>query len=227
MPTLKNTALAAIVKDEIQNPAGGIVRWLDSTLPYVEQAVIVYTGSIDGTREVLEEYAGKYSHLQVHDHKWKGFGDARNFSLSKAKAEKVLVLDADELVTNQERNTEKAFHELIDFVEREEYEGYNFDFFHVPFPGEIFGKVGEHNPRLFQRKGAKYTGKVGEVLINELGKIKVGPSVYLAHFLPPREAKDKKTMGWYATEEFLTHSPSESAREFGWKEFNKRRNEFS
>ena len=48
---LPNTSLCAIVRDEMMNPAGGIADFVDSTVPFVEQAVIVDTGSLDGTRQ--------------------------------------------------------------------------------------------------------------------------------------------------------------------------------
>ena len=52
---LPDVSLAAIVRDEIMNPAGGIVDFVESVIPFLEEAVIVDTGSVDGTREALEE----------------------------------------------------------------------------------------------------------------------------------------------------------------------------
>lgn len=52
---LPNTSLCSIVRDELMNPAGGIKDFMECIVPYVERAVIVDTGSLDGTREVLEE----------------------------------------------------------------------------------------------------------------------------------------------------------------------------
>nr|MBP7708770.1 hypothetical protein [Candidatus Pacearchaeota archaeon] len=51
---LPDTSLCAIVRDEIINPAqlpgkSGIRSFVESHVPYVEQAVIVDTGSVDGT----------------------------------------------------------------------------------------------------------------------------------------------------------------------------------
>lgn len=81
---LSDCALCAIVRDEKMNPAGGIKKFVDSHVPFVEEAVIVDTGSIDGTREILEELESQYPNLKVHDIKFKGFADARNYSLDYA-----------------------------------------------------------------------------------------------------------------------------------------------
>ena len=44
---LPNTSLCAIVRDEVINPAGEIADFLETILPFVEEAVVVDTGSID------------------------------------------------------------------------------------------------------------------------------------------------------------------------------------
>ena len=227
MSILKNTTLLMPVRDEIMNPAGGIKRCLEAHLPYVEQAIVADTGSIDGTRQVLEEIQREYPNLRVIDIPWKGFAKARNRIIREASTEKLLFIDADELITNQEKNTAKAFQELADFVEQEEYEGYDFDFWHVPIPGESPGRVGENNPRLFLNNGVEYAGRVNEFLGEKLGTTKIPPAVYIAHFLPSTDAKLAKAWNWYGTKKYLKQSPSDSAKEHGWKEFNPRRNEFN
>ena len=49
--------LVAIVKDELHNESGGIVSYLQSVLPFVDAAVVVDTGSSDGTFEALTTLA--------------------------------------------------------------------------------------------------------------------------------------------------------------------------
>src|SRR3989338_10813740 len=82
---LPNTALCAIVRDELMNPAGGIENFVRLNVPFVEEAIIVDTGSIDGTREALEELQVQYPNLRVVDHKFDGFANSRNVSLKQAK----------------------------------------------------------------------------------------------------------------------------------------------
>lgn len=117
MAILKDVSLAAIVRDEIMNPAGGVERWLRSTLPYVEEAVVVDTGSIDGTREKLEELQGEFDNLRAYDIKWEGFAKSRNFSLSKVNTKRVLVLDADEIISDRKKSISGGYRKLARFIE--------------------------------------------------------------------------------------------------------------
>lgn len=64
---MPDVSLCAIVRDEAMNPAGGVVKFIDAHMPYVEEGVVVDTGSIDGTREILEEMQAKYPHLKIFD----------------------------------------------------------------------------------------------------------------------------------------------------------------
>jgi len=68
-------SLCAIVRDEIQNPTGGVEDFLAWTLPFVEEAVVVDTGSIDGTKEILTRAQEIYPHLKVYDPTFEGFAE--------------------------------------------------------------------------------------------------------------------------------------------------------
>lgn len=102
--TIPNTVLCAIVKNEMQNPAGGIRNFLDAHLPYFGQAIIVDTGSKDGTLEYLQKKQEQDSRLTLLTHEFTRFDRARNVYLEEAKRKTtketiVLSLDADELLT--------------------------------------------------------------------------------------------------------------------------------
>ena len=103
--TLPDTSLCAIVRDEIVNPEGGIVDFGDSTVPFVEKAVILDTGSVDGTYETLLGLSELYPHLHVFQHGFEGYGPSRNRALKKIDTELVLVLDADERLTEDDFRT--------------------------------------------------------------------------------------------------------------------------
>ena len=226
-PILKDVSLAAIVRDEKMNPAGGIEKWLEFTLPFVERAVIVDTGSTDGTREILEEYAGKYPRMKVFHHKWRGFDEARNFSLRRVKSKFAFVLDADEILSS-EAGTTQAYSNLAKFMNEDGANAYHFPFRHIQFPNEDSPFCGAHNPRLFLNKKVHYTGDSGETLSCMYGRsyITDEDSIYIAHFLPKYEAKQSKFRSWYGTKSFMTVSPTKSAKQYGLKEYNPRREEF-
>ena len=83
MTVLKDTSLCAIVRDEKMNPAGGVERFLRSHLPYVEEVVVVDTGSVDGTRQILAGLEKEFAHLKVYDAVFRSYAQARNISLKK------------------------------------------------------------------------------------------------------------------------------------------------
>jgi glycosyltransferase involved in cell wall biosynthesis len=106
MVVLKDTSLCAIVRDEMMNPAqlprkSGIRSFVESHVPFVERAVIVDTGSVDGTREELEQLASEFPSLKVYDRPFDNYAAARNHSLSLVGTRRALVLDVDELVTQE------------------------------------------------------------------------------------------------------------------------------
>ena len=87
-------ALVTIVKNESRC----IARMLESARPWVDELIVVDTGSQDNTVEIAEKAGATVSHFE-----WcNDFSAARNHSLSMTKAAWRLVLDADEfLVENQ------------------------------------------------------------------------------------------------------------------------------
>lgn len=81
-------ALCMIVKNEERYLRG----CLESARPYVDEIVVVDTGSTDATVSIAEEFGAVVRHFA-----WNGnFSDARNESLRNASSEWVLYLDADE-----------------------------------------------------------------------------------------------------------------------------------
>ncbi|WP_338115288.1 glycosyltransferase [Oceanirhabdus seepicola] len=80
----------------VKNEEETLKKCLSSLNNLVDEIVVVDTGSIDKTKEIALKYTDK-----VFDFKWcNDFAKARNFSLSKASNEWVLVLDADEVIMN-------------------------------------------------------------------------------------------------------------------------------
>lgn len=81
-------SLCMIIKNEAEN----LSRCLDSVKGYVDEIILVDTGSTDDTIEIGLSYGAKIFPFQWVD----DFSAARNHGLEKARGEWILVLDADE-----------------------------------------------------------------------------------------------------------------------------------
>ncbi|MGB8702208.1 MAG: glycosyltransferase family 2 protein, partial [Thermosynechococcaceae cyanobacterium] len=85
-PTL--LSFCTIVKNEAHN----LARCLASVKPYVDEMIIVDTGSTDDTVAIAQQYGAKVHHFEWCD----DFAAARNYSLSLVSGDWILSLDADE-----------------------------------------------------------------------------------------------------------------------------------
>ncbi len=81
-------SLCMIVRDEIDCLEGCI----DSLAPWVDEVVIVDTGSTDGTLELVQLRAHKHDQIVWPEH----FSQARNHALALTTGDWVLVVAADE-----------------------------------------------------------------------------------------------------------------------------------
>ncbi len=88
MPTL---AVALIVKNEAQE----LPFCLNSVKDWVDEIIVLDSGSTDGTQAIAQSYGAKiYSNTH-----WPGFGKQRQLAQTYIKSDYVLWLDADERVT--------------------------------------------------------------------------------------------------------------------------------
>ncbi|WML35488.1 glycosyltransferase [Clostridium sp. OS1-26] len=79
-----------IVKNEEQN----LRKCLAKASLFINEIIIVDTGSTDKTKEIAREFTDK-----IYNFKWcNNFSKARNYSIEKASNEWILVLDADEVI---------------------------------------------------------------------------------------------------------------------------------
>src|SRR3989344_1922813 len=82
----------------------------------VDEIIIVDTGSADNTKETARKFNAK-----IFDFKWgDNFSEARNFSLQKATQEWILVLDADEKISNFD------LEKIKNLTKSKEFMGYSF-----------------------------------------------------------------------------------------------------
>jgi len=89
-------SLCMIVKNEEKV----LDRCLSSVANFIDEIIVVDTGSTDSTKEIASRYTNN-----VYDFEWiNDFSAARNFAASKASGEWILVLDADEYVDEENFN---------------------------------------------------------------------------------------------------------------------------
>lgn len=76
----------------VKNEEKYLGRCLDSVKNIVDEMVIVDTGSSDSTVEIAQSFGARVYHYEWND----SFADARNFALSKATKDWILIMDADD-----------------------------------------------------------------------------------------------------------------------------------
>ena len=86
-------SLCMIVKDE----EGVLARCLDCAVQFVDEIVLVDTGSSDNTMEIARRYTPRVYEFQWID----DFSAARNYAFSKATGDYILWLDADDVVDDE------------------------------------------------------------------------------------------------------------------------------
>lgn len=83
-------SLCMIVKDEEKT----LERCLNSIKSFIDEIIIVDTGSMDSTKDIARKFNSK-----IYDFKWiNDFAAARNFAFSKATSEYVMWLDGDDFI---------------------------------------------------------------------------------------------------------------------------------
>ncbi|MFI5334311.1 MAG: glycosyltransferase, partial [Chlamydiales bacterium] len=94
-PQRQKICLNRIVKDESKI----IRRCLDSVKPFIDYWVIVDTGSSDGTQKIIKQHM-KGVPGELHQRKWKNWGETRTeaLTLAKGKGDYLLFMDADDLL---------------------------------------------------------------------------------------------------------------------------------
>lgn len=98
----KTLSLCLIVK----NAENTLANCIKSVSDFVDEIVIIDTGSTDFTRVIAASHNAK-----IYDFKWNdNFAEVRNFSLEKINTDWVLILDADEVFVG----TEEVLRQLID-----------------------------------------------------------------------------------------------------------------
>ena len=84
----------------VKNEENTLSRCLESVKDIVDEIIIVDTGSTDNTVEIAKSYGAK-----VFFYKWdNSFANARNYSLSKASKDWILIMDADDELVKEDKD---------------------------------------------------------------------------------------------------------------------------
>lgn len=145
-------SLCMIVKNEEDN----LLKCLSSVSSLVDEIIILDTGSTDKTKEIAFRFTDK-----IYDYEWdNNFAEARNQSISYAKNDWILVLDADEVVQGFDEE------DITTFVNNSSIEniGRIKRFNTIDRNGEIKTYIERVN-RLFNKNIYRYNGKVHEQLM--------------------------------------------------------------
>ncbi|MGL4052311.1 glycosyltransferase family 2 protein, partial [Pasteurella multocida] len=94
MPTL---SVAMIVKNEAEH----LAQCLDTVKDWVDDIVILDSGSTDNTKEIALSYGAKF----YENTEWPGFGRQRQIAQHYVSTDYVLWLDADERITPELRES--------------------------------------------------------------------------------------------------------------------------
>ncbi len=133
-------SLCMIVKNE-ERVLG---RCLDSVADLVDEVIVVDTGSTDRTKEIAASYTDR-----IYDFAWvDDFSAARNFAFSKATKEYIYSADADEVLSEENRERFRVLKENL-FPEIEIVQmkyGNQLQF------GTVYNFDEEYRPKLFKRQ---------------------------------------------------------------------------
>lgn len=153
-------SLCMIVKNEEKL----LGRCLDSIADLVDEIIIVDTGSTDNTKETAAGYGA-----QLYDFTWiDDFSAARNFAFSKATCEYIYSADADEVLSEENREKFRVLKEtLLPEIEIVQMKYAN----QLQF-GSVYNYDEEYRPKLFKR----VRNFVWEEPIHEMVRLK--PVVY-------------------------------------------------
>ncbi len=128
----------------VKNEEGILGRCLDSIADLMDELVVVDTGSTDATKEVAKRYGAK-----LYDFAWiDDFSAARNFAFSKAACDYIYSADADEVLTEENREKFRLLKaSLLPEIEIVQMKYAN----QLQF-GAVYNFDEEYRPKLFKRK---------------------------------------------------------------------------
>ena len=150
----------------VKNEENILDKCLDHIHRYVDEIIIIDTGSTDKTVEIAKKYTDKIYYFVWNNN----FAEARNSSLQYATKEWLLVQDADEFIQNPWKIKEFLRNTSADCVALSKINVYGDQSVANPF-AEIENSQAKYftsqEKLLRNHRGLKFTGAVHEVVIDE------------------------------------------------------------
>jgi len=155
----------------VKNEEKYLERCLNSVQGKIDEIIIADTGSTDRTIEIAEKYNSVVKHFEwIND-----FSAARNYSISDAKMEYILVLDADEYLDDN-ADLQKDLEGAKDYykVMIKNYQGVGKTVFHRNIRLFKSGIGFEYSGKLHEQlnaydKNLNYIGAESDIIIHHLG----------------------------------------------------------
>ena len=194
-----NLSVCIIAKNEEKN----MERCLKALMPYGFETIVVDTGSTDRTKEIAFRYA-----TAVHDFTWcDDFSAAKNYAVSKATNDYVMIVDADEFLEPLEQSQLEVLYQMIE--EQPEKVG-------RIYRKNIFVRAGELNEndewlnRIFAKDKFCYEGSIHEQVVAKDGgtyeMYRTGLSfLHTGYDLPEEQRKEKAERNIRLLEKELDH----------------------
>lgn len=140
----------------VKNGAEDLRRSLESLAEYVDEIIVVDTGSTDGTVAIAEEFGAKIFHEP-----WQNdFSTPRNVALREATGDWIVFLDADEYFKD---DTAKNLQTVIKMAQRVKYRGINVKIINVDKDKDNAVISSSHVLRIFKHApDIRYVNKIHE-----------------------------------------------------------------
>ncbi len=182
-------SLAMIIKNEEKY----IEKCLASVSDLVDEIVIVDTGSTDNTLNIL----GNYRNIFIYHYQWNNnFAAARNFAIDKCRGDYILVLDADEYITEGSREVLEEIgdnHQIGKLKQENTFEK----------DGNIFSSS-IYISRFFPNY-IRYKGAIHEQLVSNLPRVEM--KITISHFGYLNKAKNTRNIPLLLKE--LSNTPND------------------
>ncbi len=141
----------------VKNAEKDLARSLESLVKYVDEIIVVDTGSTDSTVEVAKKFGAKIFYETWQD----DFSTPRNVAIREAKGDWIVFLDADEYFVN---DTAQNLRRAIKLAKDKKFQGLSISWINVDADNGNKIISAEHALRIFENvPNLHYVGKIHEV----------------------------------------------------------------